>query len=94
MRGEVESSWSTEGNWKYEYDANHRLLNARQYSDDNGEGSIMLQVSYLYDPFGNRIRESVTKFAGVNSTTETHRFLYDGDTLWADLDDYTSRGGK
>jgi RHS repeat-associated protein len=45
-------------------------------------GTLLLQVNYVYDVFGNRIEKDVT----AGATTTVTRFTYDQGNVWADLD--------
>ena len=53
--------------------------------ETDGSGNVLVKASYVYDPFGNRVEESVTD--GSGNTTVT-RYAYDaqGQTLWATFD--------
>jgi RHS repeat-associated protein len=45
-------------------------------------GTLLLQATYLYDPFGNRIEKDVWT---ASTGTVTTRFVYDGSDVWGDL---------
>ena len=53
--------------------------------EKDGSGNTLGQANYVYDPFGNRVEESITD--GSGNTTVT-RYAYDAQaqTLWATLD--------
>jgi len=51
--------------------------------EKDGSRNMLVQASYVYDPFGNRVEETVTDGSGTTVT----RYAYDaqGQTLWQRL---------
>jgi len=69
--------------WYYTFDNANHMTSARQEATDTGPtGAYTMLATYVYDAFGNRIEKDVTQ--GGNTTVS--RFVYDGSTIWADLD--------
>ena len=78
----ITASDSSTGNvWTYGYDAQNQMISA---VEKDSWGGLIAQASYVYDPFGNRVVESVTNSSGTTVT----RFAYNAQaqTLWATLD--------
>jgi RHS repeat-associated protein len=76
------SNSSTGGSWTYGYNAQNQMISAVA---TDGSGATIENVSYEYDPFGNRVLETVTDGSGNVTTT---RYAYDAQsqTLWATFD--------
>ena len=72
---------STGDTWTYGYDAQNQMISA---VETDGSGNVLVQAGYVYDPFGNRVEETVTDGSGTTVT----RYAYDaqGQTLWATFD--------
>jgi hypothetical protein len=49
--------------------------------DKNSGGTVLQQVTYQYDVFGNRVEADVTQ----SGTTTVTKYAYDGKDVWADL---------
>ncbi len=69
---------STNEQWTYSYDSAHQLTSA---VDKNSGGTVLQQVTYQYDVFGNRVEADVT----VSGTTTVTKYAYNGSDVWADL---------
>jgi RHS repeat-associated protein len=67
--------------WTYSYDHLNRLVGTQERATDGG--TLLLQSTYVYDVFGDRIEKDVWTQSG--GTTTTTRFAYDGQDVWADL---------
>jgi RHS repeat-associated protein len=67
--------------WTYSYDNINHLTGAQERATDGG--TLLLQSTYVYDPFANRIEKDVWTQAG--GTTTVTRFGYDGQDIWVDL---------
>jgi RHS repeat-associated protein len=66
--------------WTYGYDNLNRMTSAIERQTDGG--TLLLQATYLYDPFGNRIEKDVWT---ASTGTVTTRFVYDGADVWGDV---------
>ncbi len=64
--------------WTYSYDNVNELTGIVE----TGSSGTILQITYTYDVLGQRVQEQVWQ-SGVATTT---RYVYDGPTLWAQLD--------
>ncbi len=71
--------------WTYAYDDANRLITVEHHSSSSGgvpTGTLLLEETYTYDVFGNRLSDTLTQ---SGSTTVT-RFAYDQyGNAWADL---------
>ena len=72
---------STGVSWAYGYDARDRMVSA---VERDAAGTLSLQVHYAYDVFDHRIEEDV--YDPSNGQTDTSRFAFNGDQVWAVLD--------
>jgi RHS repeat-associated protein len=68
--------------WTYAYDNLNHLTGAQERATDGG--SLLLQATYVYDVFGDRIEKDV--YTASTNTTTVSRYAYDGQDVWADLD--------
>ena len=73
---------ATRVSWAYGYDDANHMTSAVEYAADGK--TILAQVTYAYDVFGNRLEED-TFTASTNARTVL-RHGYDGQNVWADLD--------
>jgi RHS repeat-associated protein len=64
--------------WTYSYDDRNHLTSA---VDKTSGGTLIQQVTYQLDVFGNRVEADVT----VNGATTVTKYAYDGNNVWADL---------
>ncbi len=65
------------GNWSYQYDIWGNLTRASR------NGQVVYEAKY--DAFGNRVW---AQFQSANGTTRQRYYLYEGDTLVAELDEF------
>jgi RHS repeat-associated protein len=67
--------------WYYTYDNANRLVSVRKTSDGS---TNQVWATYTYDVEGHRVKQQEwTLASGLTTVT---RFAYDGDQVWADLD--------
>src|SRR5438552_3111719 len=64
--------------WYFGYDNLNRMNSAKQEQTDGG--TLLMQATYVYDVFGDRIEKDVW-----TSSTVVTRFAYDGQNAFADL---------
>jgi RHS repeat-associated protein len=67
--------------WNYGWDNLNRLTSVQEIT---GTSTTTVLVTYVYDVFGNRIQES--KWLSSTGLTTVTRHAYDGQNIWADLD--------
>ena len=65
--------------WAYGYDFNNHLTSAVERRAD---GTLIRQVTYTYDVFGNMVGRTVTAADGTATTTN---YAYDRGKMWAAL---------
>ena len=66
--------------WYFGYDNLNRMTSAKQEQTDGG--TLLMQATYVYDVFGDRIEKDV--WTSSTGTVVT-RFAYDGQNAFADL---------
>jgi RHS repeat-associated protein len=63
--------------WQYAYDHDGHLIEVKKFSAANGGGSLVTELNYQYDAFGNRL--SRAKYLNGSTTSTTYdKFVYDG----------------
>ena len=65
--------------WTYTYDDRNQMISAVETQGS----TVLADVTYEYDVFGNRIQE--VRLTGVHCPTQVTRFAYDRQNVWADL---------
>jgi RHS repeat-associated protein len=68
--------------WSYGYDDANQMTSATEYAAV-GSQTILAQVTYTYDVFGNRLQQ--TTYTASTSTTTVQRYGYNGQNVWVDL---------
>lgn len=68
--------------WTYAYDDANQMTSATEYAA--GGKTILAQVTYTYDVFGNRLQQ--TTYTASTGTSTVQRYGYNGQNVWVDLD--------
>lgn len=70
--------------WKYVYDAENRLVKVVKTKEENDTEKV---VTYLYDPFGRRIKKIIEKVEdGETEDEKVQEYLYDNEDIMAIYD--------
>jgi RHS repeat-associated protein len=77
----TQGSGGSQVTWSYGYDNQNRLVSVKEVT---GGTTTAVLVTYAYDVLGNRIEED--KWLSSSGLTTVTRHAYDGQDVWADLD--------
>lgn len=73
----------TEDGWRYQWDAENRLIRARDFDVTPTSGSKA--IAFVYDYQSRRVRKTVEEYDGSNwQVTDDRKFIYDGWNLIAE----------
>ena len=69
---------------KFTYNHKNNVVGIEEQSSD---GTILKELSFSFDVFGRRISKSIDIDGAASLPVETEYFVYDGEHVWADIDE-------